>query len=273
MPDYKTRLSSNEVTIFGIVILLISVVVVIMIYASWPEIDPKTKGWHDKITLFGHTIIYPSDDQRMLLLVALSGGLGGLIHLISSFTNFVGAKKIGRSWTWWYIMRPCLGMLLAIVFYIIYRAGFLTLGTDTEQINLYGLLAISALTGMFSDAASLKLKEIFYTLFRPKDTRVDKIDQSSFDLGKINSTDPPTLETGFNGILKVIGEGFDSKATVFINNKQQSILLQSNVEIQIKVEMPNIKAGASSVELILSNEEGDEFSEPFIIKLVRSTNP
>jgi hypothetical protein len=63
-------------------------------------------------------------------------------------------------------MYPFIGAALALIFYLAIRGGFLTEATTGADINLYGLVAISGLVGMFSKQATNKLSELFTTLFK-----------------------------------------------------------------------------------------------------------
>jgi hypothetical protein len=130
---------------------------VILIYRNWP----------------GKVEIENIDVKNLIYLVMLSGAAGSFVHSAGSFINFVGNQSLKVTWFWWYILRPFLGMAVAMVFFIIFRAGLLT-GTNAGE-NPYGILALCTLAGMFSDMATLKLKEIFESLFRPKDDRKDKL--------------------------------------------------------------------------------------------------
>jgi len=111
----------------------------------------------------------------LLLLVALMGFLGNMIHVASSFTSYVGNGTFKRSWILWYFVKPFTAAGLAIIVYFIIRAGFLSYGTGASGISLYGILSLSALAGLFTDSATLKLKEVFEVIFKPKDDRTDKL--------------------------------------------------------------------------------------------------
>lgn len=130
-----------------------------LIYSSWPELG-------DVETFSIKKVIY---------LVMLAGATGSFIHSAGSFISFVGNEQLQITWLWWYLLRPFLGMAVAIVFFIIFRAGYLSDMQAGENNNPYGFLALCTLAGTFSDQATLKLKEIFESLFRPKDERKGKL--------------------------------------------------------------------------------------------------
>jgi hypothetical protein len=106
--------------------------------------------------------------------VLLAGAFGSLIHAATSFSNFVGQGKIEKNWIWWYLLRPFTGMGIAFVFYLSFRGGLLN-QTKIETLNVYGILTLSALAGLFTDRATLKLEEIFQAMFQPKNERDGKL--------------------------------------------------------------------------------------------------
>jgi len=118
-------------------------------------------------------------DVDLLWLVLISGALGSFVYTARSFVDFVGNKTIRGSWTVWYLMYPFIGAALAMIFYLAVRGGFLAATTSSADINLFGLVAISGLVGMFSKQATSKLGEVFTTMFKTdkEDELKDKLDK------------------------------------------------------------------------------------------------
>lgn len=123
--------------------------------------------------LFGKKF-QPTLEVRLLLLVLLAGAIGSYIHASSSFVDYLGNRTLISSWVWWYLLRPFIGMMLALLFYFVFRGGFITAGVNSggeaaaSFINPFGIAALAGLVGMFSKVASDKLNEVFLTLFAPK---------------------------------------------------------------------------------------------------------
>jgi hypothetical protein len=117
-----------------------------------------------------------SRDVDLIWLVLITGALGSFVYTARSFVDFVGNKSIRASWGIWYLLYPLIGSALALVFYLAIRGGFLTAATTGADVNLYGLVAISGLVGMFSKQATNKLSELFSTLFK-----TDKADKDLKD--------------------------------------------------------------------------------------------
>jgi hypothetical protein len=121
----------------------------------------------------------------LLWLVLLAGCLGAFLHMGQSFTDFVGNRTIKSQWAWWYYFHPFIGAGLALVFYAAMRGGFMaiTSGSNAKasELNPFGVVSIAALVGMFSRAATMKLGEIFDTVFKSDKAKEskDKLTQSS----------------------------------------------------------------------------------------------
>lgn len=135
-------------------------------YSPYPDERPP------RFTLFGKSF-QPTLEVRLLFVVMLAAALGSFVHASSSFVSYVGNKKLGRSWVWWYLLRPFIGVTLALIFYFVFRGGFITAGVNNAGdaaasfINPFGVAALAGLVGMFSKVAADKLDEVFTTLFRP----------------------------------------------------------------------------------------------------------
>jgi hypothetical protein len=144
----------------------------------------------------------------VLLLVAAAGFLGNMIYVATSFTTFVGAGKFDRSWMLWYFVKPFTGAALALGLYFVFRGGLLSYSADAPGINLYGVITIAILAGLFTDKATLKLKEIFEVVFTlKKDDRPGTLGQS---VHKFISVTPTKLSrTDLNPIV-IKGEGLNS---------------------------------------------------------------
>jgi hypothetical protein len=187
----------------------------------------------------------------ILLLVALAGFLGNMIHIAASFTNFVGAGKFKRSWILWYCVKPFTAAALAVGVYIIFRAGFLNSGEAVASVNLYGVVALAVLAGLYTDMATQKLKEVFAVIFQSSTHRPDPL---SYPPVKITDTVPNPLPLNKAMQLVVTGEGFaNRKFTVKINGEEIK-----DVAIKPNALVFNYDAKADKPELILYDERSVE---------------
>lgn len=130
------------------------------------------------VVIFGYSI---GGEVRIILIAVLSGCLGSLIHAMTSFTTYIGNRQFVKSWVCWYILRPFIGMSLALVFYFVIRGGFFTLSADADMVSPFGVAGLGGLVGMFSKFAVDKLREIFMDIFKTTrpDERTDKLKENS----------------------------------------------------------------------------------------------
>jgi hypothetical protein len=100
---------------------------------------------------------------RYILLAGVFGLMGSSIHGVSSLTVWAGHQKLGKSWGWWYLVRPPIGTGLAIIIYFVLRAGLLS--GNTAQFSYYGVAAISAMAGLSTEQTMAKLRDVLDKLF------------------------------------------------------------------------------------------------------------
>lgn len=153
-------------TKWAIAIYFVVLVVFISYFllATWPV--SGTEDDSGKVEyFFGRITLYMPMEARLILLVILAGALGSCIHLGTSFVFFLGKGELKQSFAGWYMLRPFIGASLAALFYFAFR-GVLFTATPSD-FNLYGVVAIAALAGMFAKQATEKLREVFDKIFMP----------------------------------------------------------------------------------------------------------
>jgi hypothetical protein len=173
-------------------------------------------------------------ELQLLLLVIVAGALGSFLHALRSVLDFIGNRTLVASWFWWYAARPFIGMAMALIFYAVLRGGFLA-GTpaDAKAVSPFGVVAIGALVGMFSDKAALKLAEIFDTLFKTPESRSDKLAAATVanldpDKVTVGTTPPPDLAIIGDHLAKVTGvlfDGVERKPKISPTAKQVTVAL------------------------------------------------
>ncbi len=114
-------------------------------------------------------------ESNLIVVVALSGALGGLVHSLRSFYKYVGNRKLMWSWFAMYILLPFVGTCMGLVFYLVIRAGFFSPQAHVEETSPFGFAALAALVGLFSEQAVLKLKDVSETVFTKGEVRKDDI--------------------------------------------------------------------------------------------------
>lgn len=142
--------------------------------------DNLTEVGAEKAKLEATNLKKSHADKLLLWIVLVSGALGSCVHAITSLTSFLGNRTFRQSWQTWYLLRPLLGCILAIVFYLMIRGGFLLVvmqDTSDVKIDPYGIAAIAALAGLFSKQAIDKLREVFDSLFQSNSGDQERLDK------------------------------------------------------------------------------------------------
>ncbi|HEY1920241.1 MAG TPA: IPT/TIG domain-containing protein [Streptosporangiaceae bacterium] len=171
----------------------------------------------------------PGEEQRLFVIVALSGALGGLIHSARSLYEYVGNRMLRRSWLLMYLILPFVGGGLAVVFYVILRGGLIT-GT-AAQVNPFGFAAISALVGLFSPEAAEKLKQIFSTLLTPAPPGRDQL-----TTGAAATVEGIAPESGAVGAaVRLYGQHLAGATEVLFTNARAAATVISDPEISTVV--------------------------------------
>ena len=159
------------IAMLAFLILALLVLAVYCLIAVWP-VNPTATG--AAVSRVAGLRLVLDQEQRLFVVVTVTGALGGLLHSARSLYEYVGDRKLLRSWLLFYLSLPFIGGGLAVLFYLILRGGLVT-GT-AAQVNFYGFAAISALVGLFTPEAALKLKQIFGTLLAHAEPGQDSLE-------------------------------------------------------------------------------------------------
>ena len=190
----------------------------------------------------------------ILILVGLMGFLGNMVHISSSFTSFVGNGTFKRSWILWYFVKPFTAAGLAILIYFVIRAGFFNYASDASSVSIYGVLSLAALAGLFTDNATLKLKEIFDVVFKPKDERKDKLEGDELVVTSISPEKiPPVIES----TLVLLGKNLD-KANIKIAFDGTIVTPASKAtdKLQLKYTPTTAATTAAKTVLLITDKDG-----------------
>jgi len=206
----------------------------------------------------------------LLLLVALMGFLGNMIHIASSFTAYVGNNTFKRSWILWYFVKPFTAAGLAVIVYFIIRAGFLSYGSGAAGISLYGILSLAALAGLFTDSATLKLKEVFEVIFKTKDDRKDKLNGSTSgnagSAATVSGVSPQSVPPAVSTTITVTGTNLDQagiKVTMGGNDVTASATITA-ISIVINYTPSAADSEAGEVEMQVLDSSGTVISKTTI---------
>ena len=224
----------------------------------WPPSDRMVQIFF----VFKQLNIWTTLEERLLLLVIVAGALGSYIHAATSYSDYRGNRQFSHSWLLWYLLRPFVGVCLALIVYFAVRGGLLSMvlggaeANDATNINPFGIAAIAGLTGMFSKQAADKLAEVFSTLFKSggDDARKDSLTDTTV----IMSIDPPEGPTEGGTKIVITGTGFGSQAKVLIGGKP-AVKVEIVNGSTIKLESPPGDEGAVDVEV--QNADGKQHTK------------
>ena len=111
----------------------------------------------------------PGMGQSLLAVIAL-GALGGCIHGLASLTAHKSRGDLQRAWRAFYLGRPFIGAGMAVMTYLVLVSGVMGFNVENELV----ILTWSALAGLYSEPALVKLKEVFATIFKSNDSNTTK---------------------------------------------------------------------------------------------------
>jgi hypothetical protein len=148
----------------GFSLMLLAVFFVYLVIQIWPD----GAALEEAVRLLGFIRFAASGEVRYILLAASMGLVGSVIQSMTFFAYYVGKRQFERSWAIWYVLRPFIGMPLALIFYFAVRGGFFSLSAGADAVSPFGVAALCGIVGMFSKQAMEKLQEVFGNLFKTK---------------------------------------------------------------------------------------------------------
>jgi hypothetical protein len=235
-----------------------------------PKSDSKE---FEALELFGCKFEW-SADKRLLITVIIAGALGSLVHVLTSFADYVGNRQLAKPWIWWFVLRVPIGISLALLFYLVVRAGMIVPsvqggnGGGTQSLNVYGVAAFAALAGMFSKQATDKMREVFETLFTPQKP-VPRADSLAGKSGIIK-VEPDKLAKGTPEVLTVTGHGFLKDAKATIGGKPRDMLWVSESQIKVTT-LPEDVQDTGTLTLVVQNPNMAAFEVAIEIVDAKST--
>lgn len=164
----NTPLTDGQQITSGILLAAFTILAIFFIIGLWPNQLPKEGDGVYRFCLFHIDLITGTPkgctialETLLMLLVALGGFLGNMIYIAAAFTAYVGGGRFRKSWVLWYSVKPFTAAGLALSLYLVFRAGLLNANNPGGNINPFGIVGLAMLTGMFTDAATKKLRDVF----------------------------------------------------------------------------------------------------------------
>lgn len=145
------------------VLATVAVLDLIAILQLWPSTD-SSGALITSHRVLGSAVRLSADGNIMVVAV-LSGTLGASIHSIKSAVWYVGQRQLRWRWVLFYLTLPVIAAALGLFFYWLLRGGLVTGAGSVDALSPYGVAAIAALVGLFSEQALQMLLNVFETLF------------------------------------------------------------------------------------------------------------
>lgn len=196
-----------------------------------------------------------------LILVALGGFLGNMIYIGASFTTFVGVGKFKRSWSLWYIIKPFIASALALAMYFALCGGILTVNNTPENINIYSVMIVAILTGLFTDRAALKLGDLFDGVVKPKDERPAPLKAVT----KITNVTPLLIQRNIENILSVSGEHLNLGNLKFLIDDVEVTAVVNETLATIKYKIPDTLTKERLVFIVKNEKDIEVFKQTLSI--------
>lgn len=166
VPDASQQVNLLTQAAFGFYMVGLNILIIYLLIKIWPDKIPPVDQPETFSAFLGRVHFTVSLEVRFLLIAVLSGALGSYVHAATSFVDFLGNRRFVKSWTWWYLLRPFIGVALALLVYFAVRGGLISATTGANALSPFGVAAIAGMAGLFSKQATDKLREVFETLFK-----------------------------------------------------------------------------------------------------------
>ena len=152
-----------------------------------------------------------------------------------------------------YVFLPFSGSVLATIFYVIIRAGFLPSSGGTQSIpnTPYGFAALGALVGLFSEEAVLKLKQVAETVFAKTQPGKDHAAPPP----KIASISPNTGPAAGGTLVTIAGSDFSAGAKVNLGGMPSSsitLITATSISATTPAQVPG------RVDIMVINPDGQK---------------
>jgi hypothetical protein len=230
---------------------------------AWITILPRPTRWRP----FGlHSDDCASEMIGILTLIAIMGALGGIVHGISSFATFVGNRELKPSWLWWYFLKPFLGASVSLVVYLVFRAGFGGNDYSLGSADCVKVAALAGLIGLFAEPATIKLRDIFDTLFTTRDDK--RKDAAGAATLKLESLDPATVTAGQAQplSLRILGTGFTAGSQVKIGDGAPRVPAHMTpTQLDLSLQPADVKT-AHDLPVVVVND--GQRSNTLVLKVV-----
>ena len=234
---------------------------VVLLIRLWPFVDTGTSQAAtpetEEIDLFFDWLPITIDhSQSLILLAATVGAIGSFLHAATSLTDYIGNRRFLARWAAWYALRLPVGAALAVVFYLVIRAGFITSDAGSEVVNPFGIAAVAGMAGMFSKQATDKLREVFETFFKVGKGAGDDARADSLTNPKpvVEGIEPRRTDFGKEATFQITGKEFIAESMVRVGHEVVKPDFISPRQLKVKIKASLLER-AGDLEVTVTNPE------------------
>jgi hypothetical protein len=210
--------------------ITLSALVLYVLWKFWPTEGILASKAAQPVNVFGiHRHVTP--EVRLLVVVALGGTLGGLMHSTRSLAWYVGHEGLRWRWIPYYLVTIVIGAGLASIFYLLIRGGLLGDKATTADANPYGFVALAALVGLFSEQALEMLRRVANQVFALPPQGADTVaTNTSTTVETADLTDsPPTTTTTTESTTTTTSASLAARTGTASNVAASSATLEGDV--------------------------------------------
>jgi hypothetical protein len=255
-PPVRTGVGAAAVppAMIAVIAIVLIALVILLLYTLaqlWPP-KAATEGAEPapKEAAFLWWNVTLGREKNFLVIVAVAGALGSLLHGLRSLSKYVGERLMYNSWLLFYVVLPVVGASLATIVYFVLRAGLIG-SAGIDESDPFGFAAVAALVGLFSAQAAEKLKAVFEVLFAKPDRGIDSVPEEALPPPKLVSVDPPAGPAGT--IVTVTGEDLDAETNVVFGTEVARVTFKTATELEAVVPE---KLSAGRVAVAVRNASG-----------------
>ncbi|TDC66720.1 hypothetical protein E1200_16210 [Actinomadura sp. GC306] len=226
--------STRDIVLAAILLLAGTALLVVVLVQAWPPAPVVGPDGRTEPPAGTTTVELPgwsptlSRETSMFVIVMAAGALGAVVHVLRSFYWYVGNRALRRSWLMMYLLLPFVGALLGLVVYLVLRGGLTSPTGGASDINPYGITAIAALVGLFSQETSEKLRSVFGTLLAQAPAGRDQVGAP-----RITAVEPDGGPVGT--VVALRGTGLGSATAVRFGAAQSRITHAADTLIRTAV--------------------------------------
>ena len=160
--------------VLGAYLCLVTALALLSALSIWPAVEDVTDADREvasaaspsrivQVAVLPRVHVPLSAGQSVLVFAAAMGATGGGLAGLRALADHRSREDFKVSFTWWYVIRPLIGAGLAVVVYMVLRAGLVG-AAPTTVLNAFGVGSVAALSGLFAQNVLERLNLVIEAL-------------------------------------------------------------------------------------------------------------